>query len=57
MDDPTVQPPPVVALDLEGFEGDDGCSISEAVEAGLQSPVRLVISFAKSQRDIGVCDK
>lgn len=28
-----------------------------AVEADLQSPVRLVISFATSQRSIGVDDK
>lgn len=46
-----------MALDLEGWEGDEGPSILVAVEADLQSPVRLVISFAKSQRDIGVCDK
>lgn len=57
MDDITVLPPPVVALDLEGWDGDKGRSISVAVEADLQSPVWLVISFAKSQRDIGVCDK
>lgn len=56
MDDPT-KLPPVGTFDTKGKEGHDGSFITIAVEADLPSPVWLAISFAKSQRDIGVCDK